>query len=287
MPAPTPQQMFGFGSVPLTSYFNKPAGSSANTMYSPAARVMLQQEEEMLRQQEAEQRRQQAEQIANQILGQAPNMTEKQLNETIMQTPAVFGGGVQGLEGYRRFRQQVAPSQADERLGPLFLSRIKDPFHARRFQQRMLNEGYSANDAWEAYRDEEKANTDASIALAEAGVPQSEFPTFFVNGVADPVAVARRVAEAKRLTAKTNDPIDQELDLLKGAMTQMKDTIGDEEEMRKDPRFKSYVQRYQQLVDAKMAKLAPATGGAPAPTAKPSAFLQKLQGVMSIPVKNP
>jgi hypothetical protein len=287
MLAPTPQQMFGFGSVPLTSYFNKTAGSSANTMFSPAARVMLQQEEEMQRQQEAEMRRQQAEQIANQILGQAPDMTEEQLNETIMRTPAVFGGGVQGLEGHRRFRQQVAPSQADERLGPLFLSRIKDPSHARRFQQRMLEEGYSANDAWEAYRDEEKANTDAAIALAEAGVPQNEFPMFFVNGVADPVAVARRVTEAKKATARTNDPIDQELDLLKGAMDQMKAVIGDEEEMRKDARFRSYAQRYQQLVDAKMAKLAPATGGAPTPAAKPSAFLQKLQGVTSIPVKKP
>jgi len=203
MPAPTPQQMFGFGSVPLTSYFNKPAGSSANTMYSPAARVMLQQEEALLRQQEEERRRQeaelrkqQAEQIANQVLGQAPNMTEKQLNETILRNPAMFGGGVEGLERYSRFRQQVAPSQADEKLGPLFLNRIKDPAHAERFKRRMLQEGYSANDAWEAYRDEEKANNAARVQLTMAKIPENEFSSLQVDGVFDPSLVARRLVKA-------------------------------------------------------------------------------------------
>lgn len=203
MPAPTPQQMFGFGSVPLTSYFNKPAGSSANTMYSPAARVMLQQEEALLRQQEeerlrqeAELRKQQAEQIANQVLGQAPNMTEKQLNETILRNPAMFGGGVEGLERYSRFRQQVAPSQADEKLGPLFLNRIKDPAHAERFKRRMLQEGYSANDAWEAYRDEEKANNAARVQLTMAKIPENEFSSLQVDGVFDPSLVARRLVKA-------------------------------------------------------------------------------------------
>lgn len=203
MPAPTPQQMFGFGSVPLTSYFNKPAGSSTNTMYSPAARVMLQQEEALLRQQEEERRRQeaelrkqQAEQIANQVLGQAPNMTEKQLNETILRNPAMFGGGVEGLERYSRFRQQVAPSQADEKLGPLFLNRIKDPAHAERFKRRMLQEGYSANDAWEAYRDEEKANNAARVQLTMAKIPENEFSSLQVDGVFDPSLVARRLVKA-------------------------------------------------------------------------------------------
>lgn len=291
MPVPTPQEMFGFGSVPLTSYFKTAPGASQDTRFSPAARMLFAQQEEMQREQEAQQRKQQAEQLANQLLGQAPGMSEQQLDEALINSPAAFGGGVEGLSNYRRFRQQVAPSRADEKLGPLLLSRIKDPYHADRFQRRMLEEGYSANDAWEAYRDEEQANTKAAIALAEAGVPDNEIETFKVNGVIDPVAVARRVAlenERKASRTKSNDPIDQELDLLKDAMAQMKVIVGDEDTLREDPRFKSYAQKYQNLVEQKRAKFAPAgAGAAAAPAGKPSAFLQNLQGIMSVPVKKP
>lgn len=216
MPVPTPQEMFGFGSVPLTSYFKTAPGASQDTRFSPAARMLFAQQEEMQREQEAQQRRQQAEQLANQLLGQAPGMSEQQLDEALINSPAAFGGGVEGLSNYRRFRQQVAPSRADEKLGPLFLSRIKDPYHADRFQRRMLEEGYSANDAWEAYRDEEQANTKAAIALAEAGVPDNEIETFKVNGLIDPVAVARRVAlENERKASRSGQPeIDRQLSRL-------------------------------------------------------------------------
>lgn len=291
MPVPTPQEMFGFGSVPLTSYFKTSPGASQDTRFSPAARMLFAQQEEMQREQEAQQRKQQAEQLANQILGGAGGMTDRQLDETLINTPAAFGGGVEGLGNYRRFRQQVAPSQADEKLGPFFLNRIKDPYHAERFQRRMLEEGYSANDAWEAYRDEEQANTKAAISLAEAGVPDNEIEMFKVNGIIDPVAAARHVAkinQEKSLRTKANDPIDQKLDLLKDAMAQMKVIVGDEDALREDPRFKSYAQEYQNLVEQKRAKFAPAAGGAAAaPAGKPSAFLQNLQGIMSVPVKKP
>lgn len=290
MPVPTPQEMFGFGSVPLTSYFKTAPGASQDTRFSPAARMLFAQQEEMQREQEAQQRRQQAEQLANQLLGQAPGMSEQQLNQELLRNPAVFGSGLEGLSRYQQFRQQVAPSQSDEVLGPAFLKKITDPRHAERFQQRMLQEGMSANDAWEAYRTDEY-NDKHAVALAEAGVPGEEFVALQVNGKFDPVAVARRVAlenERKASRTKSNDPIDQELDLLKDAMAQMKVIVGDEDALREDPRFKSYAQKYQSLVEQKRAKFAPAgAGAAAAPAGKPSAFLQNLQGIMSVPVKKP
>lgn len=197
MPVPTPQEMFGFGSVPLTSYFKTAPGASQDTRFSPAARMLFAQQEEMQREQEAQQRKQQAEQLANQLLGQAPGMSEQQLNQELLRNPAVFGSGLEGLSRYQQFRQQVAPSQSDEVLGPAFLKKITDPRHAERFQQRMLQEGMSANDAWEAYRTDEY-NDKHAIALAEAGVPGEEFAALQVNGKFDPVAVTRRVAQAKK-----------------------------------------------------------------------------------------
>lgn len=218
MPIPTPQEMFGFGSVPLTSYFKTAPGASQDTRFSPAARMAFAQQEQLQREQEAERRRQEADALANQLLGQAPGMTQRQMNQALIENPAVFGSGLEGLSRYQRFRQEVAPSQADEALGPLFLSRIKDPNLSQRFQQRMLEEGYSANDAWEAYRAEEEENKKAAIALAEAGVPDKEFDMFKVGGVFDPVSVARRVAEAKQGGRARSDDTDKKLDRLKGVI---------------------------------------------------------------------
>lgn len=218
MPIPTPQEMFGFGSVPLTSYFKTAPGASQDTRFSPAARMAFAQQEQLQREQEAERRRQEADALANQLLGQAPGMTQRQMNQALIENPAVFGSGLEGLSRYQRFRQEVAPSQADETLGPLFLSRIKDPNLSQRFQQRMLEEGYSANDAWEAYRAEEEENKKAAIALAEAGVPDKEFDMFKVGGVFDPVSVARRVAEAKQGGRARSDDTDKKLDRLKGVI---------------------------------------------------------------------
>ena len=127
----------------------------------------------------------------------------------------MFGSGLEGLSRYQQFRQQVAPSQSDEVLGPAFLKKINDPRHAERFQQRMLQEGMSANDAWEAYRTDEY-NDKHAIALAEAGVPGEEFATLQVNGKFDPVAVTRRVAQAKKeSTTRSGQPeIDRQLNRL-------------------------------------------------------------------------
>jgi hypothetical protein len=211
MPAPTPQEMFGFGSVPLTSYFKTSPGASQDTRFSPAARMLFAQQEEMQREQEAQQRKQQAEQLANQLLGQAPGMSEQQLNQELLRNPAVFGGGLEGLSRYQQFRQQVAPSQSDEVLGPAFLKKINDPRHAERFQQRMLQEGMSANDAWEAYRTDEY-NDKHAIALAEAGVPGEEIEALKVNGLIDPVAAARHVAKIKQEKTLGGQPdIDRKL----------------------------------------------------------------------------
>lgn len=215
MPVPTPQEMFGFGSVPLTSYFKTAPGASQDTRFSPAARMLFAQQEEMQREQEAQQRKQQAEQLANQLLGQAPGMSEQQLNQELLRNPAVFGSGLEGLSRYQQFRQQVAPSQSDEVLGPAFLKKITDPRHAERFQQRMLQEGMSANDAWEAYRTDEY-NDKHAVALAEAGVPGEEFAALQINGKFDPVAVTRRVAQAKKeSTTRSGQPeVDRQLNRL-------------------------------------------------------------------------
>lgn len=197
MPVPTPQDLFGFGSVPLSSYFKVPAGASKDTRFSPVARALFEQEEQRAREQEAEDRRLEAEALANQLLGQAPGMSTEQVNQAILSNPSFFGQGVEGLSKYQQFRTQVAPSQSDEVLGPAYLNKIKDPRHAARFQDRMLREGLSANDAWDAYRTDEY-NDKYAVQLAEAGIPDTEFQTLQVNGMFDPVAVSRRISLANQ-----------------------------------------------------------------------------------------
>ncbi len=259
----TPEQTFGFGSVPLASYFKPPAGGSRNTMFSPQARAMLQQDE-MYQQQ---QRQMEADQLVNDLLGQAPDLTDEQINQTLIQNPNIFRGRDAGaIQGYQQFRQQAA-TPADQKLGSYFYTKIqedKDPRHLQNFQRRMLDEGMSANDAWEAYRTDQ-FNEPLMQQLAEAGVPREQFSQYMTDGGAlDPVEVSRGVAQARAaakasgLGKRAADPIDEEIELLKDAMEQRKkrlEAVGGD--LTKDAVFLDYADSLDKAYGQKRTALRP------------------------------
>lgn len=229
MPTLTPEQTFGFGSVPLTSYFKAPPGGSRNTMFSPQARAMLQQGEAYQREQDQideQQRQMDADQLVNELLGQAPNLSDDQINQALIQNPNIFRGRDAGMiQNYQQFRQQAA-TPADQKLGEYFYTKIqddKDPRHLQNFKRRMLDEGMSANDAWEAYR-RDGFNDQHANSLAELGVPDTEFDQLKnQDGYFDPTLVSRRAslakadAEARKLGEKAH-PLDAEIKFLDSSM---------------------------------------------------------------------
>jgi len=264
MPSPlTPEQTFGFGSVPLTSYFKAPKGGSGNTMFSPQARAMLQQDEAL----QQEQMQMEADQLVNDLLGQAPQLTDAQINQTLIQNPNIFRGRNAGLiQNYQQFRQQAA-TPADQKLGMYFYTKLqedKDPRALQNFQRRMLDEGMSANDAWEAYR-VDQFNEPLAQQLAEAGVPREEFDKYRTpTGTFDPVEVSRGIAQtraaakASSLGKKTAEPIDEEIELLKDAMEQRKKRLeatgGD---LTKDTVFLDYADSLDKAYQQKRLVLRP------------------------------
>jgi len=263
MPSPlTPEQTFGFGSVPLTSYFKAPKGGSRNTQFSPQARAMLQQDEAY----QQEQMQAEADQLVNDLLMQAPNLTDEQINQTLIRNPNIFRGRDAGLvQNYQQFRQQAA-SPADQKLGMYFYTKLqedKDPRALQNFQRRMLEEGMSANDAWEAYR-VDQFNEPLMQQLAEAGVPREEFDKYKTpTGTFDPVEVSRGIAQTKASTkasrlGKTAEPIDEEIELLKDAMEQRKKRLeatgGD---LTKDTVFQDYADSLDKAYQQKRLVLRP------------------------------
>ena len=263
MPALTPEQTFGFGSVPLASYFKAPAGGSRNTQFSPQARAMLQEDEAY----QQEQRQMEADQLVNDLLGQAPGLSDDQINQTLIQNPNIFRGRDAGvIQNYQQFRQQAA-SPADQKLGSYFYTKIqedKDPRALQNFQRRMLDEGMTANDAWEAYRTDQ-FNEPLMQQLAEAGVPREQFDMYRTqSGAFDPVEVSRGIAQARAAGkvssrgGKEVQPIDVRIETLKEAIDQRKkhlEAIGGN--VIGDDRYKKLDEELNGVYEEKLAGVRP------------------------------
>jgi len=293
MPALTPEQTFGFGNIPLTSYFKAPAGGSQNTQFSPQARAMLQQDEAY----QQEQRQMEADQLVNELLNQAPNLSDEQINQTLIENPNIFRGRNAGLvQNYQQFRQQAA-TPADQKLGTYFYTKIqedKDPRALQNFQRRMLDEGMTANDAWEAYRTDQ-FNEPLMQQLAEAGVPREQFDMYRTqSGTFDPVEVkretARRSFDRSRSKASTPpNPAEKEMGLLTKVIERTEKAYEvaatKEEKALLKARLDSYNQRLQKVTDDTLSTMRP-EDVAPVATPKPSAFLQRALDMQKIPVKS-
>jgi hypothetical protein len=262
---PTFEEMFGVGTVPLSSYFNLPKGASADTRFSPDARALIGQGEDYAREQAARD----AEIAAEELLGGAAEMSDEQIQQQLTQNPRMFGTqAIQPLSGFMQYRQSTTPV-SDETLGPVLREQIKDPYHRERFQQRMLDEGLSATDAFDAYRTDEY-NNKFEVQLAEAGVPETEYAKLKTpSGKFIPAAVARakqtadlKAAEAKRaLTRRTSDdPLDKKIDAYERAMKRREDVFkatGREAELAKDPIYTGYITEIEKATKAQLDTVNP------------------------------
>lgn len=276
MPAtrtPTPEEMFGFGSVPLTSYFGAPEGGSQNTMFSPTARAMLQQGENYQYQQEAiqrqkqaqeeayrrQQQQQEAERVASQAFGEAPQMTDEQINQQFVQNPAYLQTQQgQNTLGYLKFRQSVTPA-SDKVLAPQMLKNIEDPRHRAAFQER-IQSGVSANDAYEAYRND-TFNEKYALELAAAGVPEEEYDKLRdEKGLIKPDAATRRIRQAKEDIETRKSVADQEISILPKALSDrikmLKDMGKAPDAIAADPLIGNYTSRLEAAQTEKLNTLA-------------------------------
>ena len=275
MPAtrtPTPEEMFGFGSVPLTSYFGAPEGGSQNTMFSPTARAMLQQGENYQYQQEAiqrqrqaqeeayrrQQQQQEAERVASQAFGEAPQMTDEQINQQFVQNPAYLQTQQgQNTLGYLKFRQSVTPA-SDKVLAPQMLKNIEDPRHRAAFQER-IQSGVSANDAYEAYRND-MFNEKYALELAAAGVPEEEYDKLRdEKGLIKPDAATRRIRQAKEDIETRKSVADQEINILPKALSDrikmLKDMGKAPDAIAADPLIGNYTSRLEAAQTEKLNTL--------------------------------
>lgn len=276
MPAPrtpTPEEMFGFGSVPLTSYFGAPEGGSQNTMFSPTARAMLQQGENYQYQQEAiqrqrqaeeeayqrQQQQQEAERVASQAFNEMPKMSDEQITQQFVQNPAYLQTKQgQNALGYLQFRQSVTPA-ADKVLAPQMLKKIEDPRHRAAFQER-IQSGVSANDAYDAYR-KDTFNEKHALDLASVGIPEEDYGNLRdEKGLFKPDAVARRINQAKADVKSRESVADQEIgvlgDALSKRMKMLKDMGKEPAVIAADPLVNTYTSRLESAQVEKLNALA-------------------------------
>lgn len=285
MPATTSfEEMFGVGKVPIASYFNLPKGASADLQFSPQARELLGQGEDYAREQAARE----AEIAAEELLGGAAGMSDEQLQQSLTQNPRLFGTrAIQPLSGYMQYRQSTSP-MSDEVLGPVIEAKITDPYHKERFRNRMLQDGLSANDAYDAYLTDEY-NNKFEVALAEAGVPETEYEKLkTASGKFDPVAVPRAVAASKAAaklsgTGKKAEPIDIRIETLKEALEERKKRLEARgEDLTKDERYQKLADELDTVYDQKLAGVRP-----PPPKAKITEIPASTPSVAATPTIRP
>lgn len=281
---PTFEEMFGVGKVPIASYFGLPQGASADTRFAPEARALLSQGEEYAREQAARD----AEIAAEELLGGAADMTDADIQQQLLRSPKMFGTQAMGsINDYTKYRQSTTPV-SDETLGPVFREKITDPYHRERFDKRMLEEGLSANDAFDAYRTDEY-NSKFEVALAEAGVPETEYAKLKTpSGKFIPGAVARaqqaaavNAEKAKReLTRKvSDDPLDRKINAYERAMEQREKIFkatGREAELAKDPTYLGYMAKLEDANKAKFAVVDPAPVINPANQPGPDGVIKRV-----------
>jgi hypothetical protein len=186
---------------PLTSYFNLPPNASSDPRFSPAARAMLAQGEQYQRQQQA----QEAEIAAEQLLAQAPTLTNQQIERHLLQNPRLAGTRAFGrIQQYKEQRRgDPFDPESDVVLGPRYAAMIEDYRHLDNFKKRMLEDNMSANQAWAAYQ-KDLFNEEYEVKLASALVPQNEIDALKKDGVFDPAAVARKLSDVELANKPTS-----------------------------------------------------------------------------------
>lgn len=276
-PIPSAKEAFGFASRPLADYFQAPQDAAFDTRYSPTARKALLEDELYRRSTQSLQKDMQAEAEAENILNEAAGLTDAEIEERAISNPRILNtpqfGLIKEFAITRRDKQALNPT-SDTLLGPVFAEKITDPDLKAKFQERMV-QGISFEDARNQYYNED-FNRKQAVRLAEEGIPEQEYQAFQKNGLFDPVAVARRVAEerTKRSTRRGLDnPLDQKIDLFRDAVrtrTQLVEKSGGDPAT--DPLLLDYSRNLDDAYKARMMELSlatPAAKGAPATPAAP------------------
>lgn len=271
---PTAKGFFGFASRPLADYFQAPAGAAFDTSYSPTARRTLLENDLYQRDQRDLERGLNAETEADAILDEAAGLTDDEIEARVLRNPRLMDtpqfGLIEKFTINRRQFQEPNP-KSDIVLGPVFAEKITDPDLKAKFQERM-GQGISAADAWNQYTKED-FNRKQAVQLAEAGIPEAEFPALQQRGLFDPVAVARRVSEEKVKQAQlrsSTSPLDQQIELLRDATrTRMAFLEKSGLDPVTDPELNEYNAELGALVRSRLGEL---KGAAPAvPAAAPVA----------------
>jgi len=151
----------------------------------------------------------------------------------------------QNTLNYLKFRQSVTPA-ADKVLAPQMLKNIEDPRHRAAFQER-IQSGVSANDAYEAYRND-MFNDKYALELAASGIPEEEYDTLRdEKGLFRPEAVTRRTVQAKADIESRKSVADQEISVLGKALSdrvkRLKDMGKAPEDIAADPLIGDYTTR--------------------------------------------
>lgn len=196
-PYKTEREFMGIGTQPYDSYFQMPAEKDWN-QFAPESKRVLEANDMFRREQDAARRSRQTQDNANTLVDNLPYLTDKQVDEAILRDPTIQQTPqIETIDGFlaRRQRFSQPKPQSDEVIGPRILEKIQNPEDREMFKRRVLQEGYSVEQAQDLYYNDDY-NRKQETRLAEAGVSPAEFDALKVNGRYDMAKVGQRMYQA-------------------------------------------------------------------------------------------
>lgn len=191
------QAFMGIGNLPYSDYWGTPPESQRGA-FTEEARSALRLNDAFVDERDAYLRNREASRAANDLVDRMPYMQDTEIQRSLIDNPRILATEeAKNIEDFLALRERLntPKPKSDEVLGPRILEKIENPDDREMFRRRVLDEGYSVEEAQDMlYNDD--YNRKQESRLAEQGVNPQEFDSLKVNGRFDMGKVGNRLFKA-------------------------------------------------------------------------------------------
>lgn len=256
------REFMGIGNLPYADYWNiPPEGQRQN--FTEEARQALRVNDMFQDEQNRYVRDRKVSQDANALIDVMPYMQDSEVEQALMSNPRIQGTPeIKTIEDFlaRRQRVNTPKPQSDAVLGPRILEKITNPDDRDLFKRRVLDEGYSVEEAQDLYYNDDY-NRKQETRLGELGVPPEEYESLKVNNRYDMGKVGQRLFKAQqdreraKYDLRGDTPAARQVDAISSAMRSMAKQLNDRGiDPSSDPVYKRLEERLAPALERQLSE---------------------------------
>lgn len=229
------REFMGIGNLPYADYWNTPPEGQRQN-FTEEARQVLRVNDMFQDEQNRYLRDRKVSQDANALIDVMPYMQDSEVEQALISNPRIQATPeIKTIEDFlaRRQRVNTPKPQSDAVLGPRILEKITNPDDRDLFKRRVLDEGYSVEEAQDLYYNDDY-NRKQETRLGEMGVPPEEYESLKVNNRYDMGKVGQRLFKAQqdreraKYDLRGDTPAARQVEAISSAMRSMAKRLNDQ-----------------------------------------------------------